>query len=205
MGLLDLGEEDGGFVFISEELDEDDDDGVSTLKQDRDTWVVLDVAEDGGVAAVPFFNTLVFMVPEVARGEKQGFSTDVWALGCTIIEMATGSHPWPKVNDLVSTLYRIGFSGEVSELPTWFSEKAKDFLGKCLRRDSKERWTAKELLRHPFLNDLESNSPKVDEEFIRNSPTIVLDQGVWDSVEVSEAHQNLTHMSSSSNFLAERI
>ncbi|KAI8002719.1 Protein WVD2-like 3 [Camellia lanceoleosa] len=107
-----------------------------------------------------------------------GVSADVWALGCTIIEMAIGFHPWPKVNDPVLTLYRIGFSDEVPELPTWFSEKAKDFQGKCLRRDSKERWIGKELLRHPFLDDLESNSPKVDEEFIQNSPMTMLDQGV---------------------------
>ncbi|KAI7990107.1 Mitogen-activated protein kinase kinase kinase 18 [Camellia lanceoleosa] len=119
--------------------------------------------------------------------------------------MATRPHPWLKVNDPASALYRIRFSGEVSELPTWFSEKAKDFLGKYLRRDSKERWTAKELLCHPFLNDLESNSPKVDEEFTQNSPTTVLDQDVWDSVEVLEAHWNLTHIGSSSNFQAKRI
>ncbi|KAL7217072.1 hypothetical protein ACSBR1_028894 [Camellia fascicularis] len=176
-------------------------DGVKIADLGCARWV----AEDGGVAAAPFSGTPVFMAPEVARGEKQGFSADVWALGCTIIEMATGSHPWPEVNDPVSALYRIGFSGEVPELPTWFSEKAKDFLGKCLRRDYKERWTAKELLHHPFLDDLESNSPKVDEEFTRNSPTTVLDQGVWDSVDVSEAHRNLTHIGSSSNFPAERI
>ncbi|KAF5960335.1 hypothetical protein HYC85_001544 [Camellia sinensis] len=136
------------------------------------------MVKDGGVAAAPFFGTPVFMAPEVVRGEKQGFSADVWALGCTIIEMATGFHPWPKVNDPVLTLYTIRFSEEVPELPTWFFEKAKDFLGKCLRRDSKERWTGKELLRHPFLDDLESNSPKVDEEFTWNSPMTMLDQGV---------------------------
>ncbi|KAF5946830.1 hypothetical protein HYC85_017058 [Camellia sinensis] len=137
-------------------------------------WMV----KDGEVAAAPFFSTPVFMAPEVVRGEKQMLLADVWALGCTIIEMATGFHPWPKVNDPVLTLYTIGFSEEVPKFPTWFSEKAKDFPKKCLGRDSKERWTGKELLRHPFLDDLESNSPKVNEEFTRNSPMTMLDQGV---------------------------
>ncbi|XP_059664166.1 mitogen-activated protein kinase kinase kinase 18 [Cornus florida] len=163
--------------------------------------------EDGGVAKGMFAGTPVFMAPEVARGEEQGFPADVWALGCTIIEMATGSNPWPEVNDPVSALYRIGFSGDVPEFPRWLSEDAKDFLSKCLKIDSKERWTAKQLLQHPFLHDLEMSSEKL-REFNKNSPIDVLDQCFWDSLELledSEPHRNLTHMGSSSNLPAERI
>ncbi|KAL6967925.1 hypothetical protein U1Q18_033730 [Sarracenia purpurea var. burkii] len=90
--------------------------------------------------------------------------------------MATGSNdPWPEVNDPVSALYRIGFSGDVPEFPNWLSEKAKDFLSKCLVRDSKERWTAKQLLHHSFLADKESNSQKVG-DFANTSPTSALDR-----------------------------
>ncbi|CAI0550782.1 unnamed protein product [Linum tenue] len=34
--------------------------------------------------------TPMFMAPETARGEEQGFAGDVWGLGCAVIEMATG-------------------------------------------------------------------------------------------------------------------
>lgn len=154
--------------------------------------------------------TPAFMAPEVARGEKQGFEADVWALGCTIIEMATGSHPWPESNNPLSTLYRIGFSGDVPEPPAWFSDEATDFLSKCLERDCKERWTAQQLMKHPFLEQVfDSNSAcpgqHKDTFTRRDSPVSVLDQGFWESVEESEDQRNSTHVSSSSNSPAERI
>ncbi|PSS05992.1 Mitogen-activated protein kinase kinase kinase [Actinidia chinensis var. chinensis] len=130
--------------------------------------------------------TPMFMALEVARGEEQGFPADIWALGCTIIEMATGESPWPNFSDPVSVLYRIGFSREIPEFPDFLFDQARDFLGKCLRRDPKERWTAKELLKHPFL--WESNfREKHILELNSNSPTSILDQGVWNSIEEPES------------------
>uniref|UniRef100_A0A6N2M846 Protein kinase domain-containing protein n=1 Tax=Salix viminalis TaxID=40686 RepID=A0A6N2M846_SALVM len=87
----------------------------------------------------------------VARGEEQGFASDIWALGCAIIEMASGSTPWHNVNDPVSIIYRVGYSGHLPDFPSCLSEQASDFLDKCLRRDPRERWTASQLLKHPFL------------------------------------------------------
>ncbi|KAJ7960799.1 putative Mitogen-activated protein kinase kinase kinase [Quillaja saponaria] len=151
-----------------------------------------------------FSGTPAFMAPEVARGEEQGFAADIWALGCTMIEMATGSNPWPKINDPVLALYRIGFSGQVPEIPSWLSEKGKDFLDKCLRRDSKERWTANELLKHPFLEELAYHSSEVN-EFTMGSPSSVLDQGLWNSLEVLESPCNPINEGRFSNSPAERI
>ncbi|KAK9269553.1 hypothetical protein L1049_001329 [Liquidambar formosana] len=157
---------------------------------------------DGGASTSTLSGTPLFMAPEVARGEEQSFPADIWALGCTVIEMATGSNPWPEVDDPVSALYRIGFSSEVPEFPWWLSENAKSFLCKCLMRDPEERWTAKQLLQHPFLDELE---PPL-KEFTMSSPTTVLDQDLWDSMEVLETPWNLTHSTSPSwNSPAERI
>ncbi|XP_062015336.1 mitogen-activated protein kinase kinase kinase 18-like [Rosa rugosa] len=134
-----------------------------------------------------FSGTPVFMAPEVARGEEQGFEADIWALGCTLIEMATGGNsPWPEVSDPVSALYRIGFSGDLPEFPRWLSKEGKDFLSQCLTTCPRERWTAKKLLEHPFLKDYSMGSTTLS-----SSPISVLDQGLWDSFEVfEEAPQN---------------
>lgn len=149
--------------------------------------------------------TPLFMAPEVARGEEQGFAADTWALGCTVIEMATGRSPWPEASDPVAALFRIGYSSDVPEFPSWLSDKAKDFLRKCLRRNPKERWMAKELLGHPFVKSLGSNPVQVIKESTLSSPISVLDQEMWDSLEVLGCPQDLTSEGLSLNCPAERI
>ncbi|KAG6634643.1 mitogen-activated protein kinase kinase kinase 18 [Carya illinoinensis] len=166
--------------------------------------LVGNVAGNGDPAISPICGTPMFMAPEVARGEEQGFPADIWALGCTIIEMATGSTPWPEMNDPVSALYRIGFSDDVPELPRFCSENAKDFLTKCLRRDPRERWTAKELLGHPFLTEIDPHTMEA-KQFTAVSPSSVLEHGFWDSSEVLECPRNRSHEGTSSNSPAERI
>ncbi|XP_019193358.1 PREDICTED: mitogen-activated protein kinase kinase kinase 2-like [Ipomoea nil] len=142
----------------------------------------LNPAGRGSAAASIGGGTPMFMAPEVAQGKEQGFAADIWALGCTVIEMATGgSSPWPNfTGGPAALLYHIAFSGESPPVPDFLSDKAKDFLEKCLRRDPGERWTAKQLLKHPFLQEINSLAlPK--QESIIISPTSVLDQCIWNS------------------------
>ncbi|KAI3497280.1 hypothetical protein L1887_39775 [Cichorium endivia] len=130
--------------------------------------------------------TPMFMAPEVARGEEQGFAADIWALGCVVIEMATGGLPWTNVDDPVSVLYKIGFSGESPEIPGDFSYQAKDFISKCLIQDPNERWGATELLKHPFLEEINRHTTEITCRDLRTgSPTSILDQYVWNSTEES--------------------
>ncbi|KAF3453423.1 hypothetical protein FNV43_RR03863 [Rhamnella rubrinervis] len=163
------------------------------------------VSASEGSAMLNISGTPVFMAPEAARGEDQGFAADIWALGCTIIEMASGRRPWPETNDPVSALYKIGYSGDVPEFPSWLSDKAKDFLRKCLRRNANERWTAKELLGHPFLKSFGSHSDQVNKEFTMTSPISVLDQETWDSLEVLASPEEPTIEGSFSISPVERI
>ncbi|KAK1258726.1 Mitogen-activated protein kinase kinase kinase YODA [Acorus gramineus] len=131
----------------------------------------------------PISGTPAYMAPEVARGEEQGPPADVWALGCTIVEMTTGRPPWTDALDAVSAIFRIGFSEEVPEIPAEISEEGKDFLRRCLERDPKKRWTAEQLMKHAFVNDkiIYDRIPKIDE-----SPKCVLERDFWDAVEDEE-------------------
>ncbi|CAL9165782.1 unnamed protein product [Musa hybrid cultivar] len=97
--------------------------------------------------------TPLWMAPEVARGERPTPASDVWSLGCTVIEMVTGAPPWPdmRANDAAGAMLRIGYGGETPEFPARLSDVGQDFLARCFRRDATERWTAEQLLRHPFL------------------------------------------------------
>ncbi|XP_022859732.1 mitogen-activated protein kinase kinase kinase 18-like [Olea europaea var. sylvestris] len=156
--------------------------------------------EGGGSSKSAFSGTPAYMAPEVARGEEQGFPADIWALGCTIIEMATGLHPWQEMEDPVSALYRIGYSGKAPENPSWLSDNAKELLTMCFMKDPNDRWTAAQLLKHPFFHTMEENF-----EFTRKTPTSVMDQRFWDSLESTDSSPNATHIFSSSNSPADRI
>ncbi|GJM89635.1 hypothetical protein PR202_ga05843 [Eleusine coracana subsp. coracana] len=124
--------------------------------------------------------TPAFMAPEVARGEEQGPEADVWALGCTVIEMVTGRPPWSQVvDDVVAAVRMIGYTDAVPEAPAWLSPEGKDFLGKCLCRDAGERWTAARLLEHPFLVSAPAKAADVKGKWV--SPKSTLDAALWES------------------------
>lgn len=161
-------------------------------------------SDGGDERKAPISGTPLFMAPEVARGEDQGYPSDVWAVGCTIIEMATGGAPWPSVGNAVAALYRIGFSEELPWIPSFLSDQARDFLSKCLRRDPEERWTAGQLLKHPFVGELNPPAKQVQESN-SNSPTSILSQNFWSSLEESDTQQGCLKRANISNCPAERI
>uniref|UniRef100_A0ACD5U062 Uncharacterized protein n=1 Tax=Avena sativa TaxID=4498 RepID=A0ACD5U062_AVESA len=130
-------------------------------------------------SAGPFGGTPAFMAPEVARGEEQGPAADVWALGCTVIEMATGRAPWSGVDDVIAAVHLIGYTDAVPESPERLSSEAKDFLDKCLRRRAAERWTAAQLLEHPFLAFAGCCGGDVEAKWV--SPKSTLDAATWES------------------------
>ncbi|KAB1200011.1 Mitogen-activated protein kinase kinase kinase A [Morella rubra] len=122
----------------------------------------------------------LWMAPEVIRRESQGAASDVWSLGCTIIEMITGKPAWEDRG--LDTLSRIGFSDELPEFPTFLSELGLDFLDKCLRRDPCKRWSCDQLLQHPFLSSSSSPNKVTD-----SSPRCVLD---WFNAEFDAEDQD---------------
>ncbi|KAK8564669.1 hypothetical protein V6N12_058252 [Hibiscus sabdariffa] len=110
----------------------------------------------------------LWMAPEVIRGEYQGPESDVWSLGCTVIEMVTGKPAWEDQG--FNSLTRIANSEELPQLPAQLSELGRDFVEKCLRRDRKQRWSCDQLLQHPFVASA-SAPGKIGEP----SPRCVLD------------------------------
>ncbi|XP_047056963.1 mitogen-activated protein kinase kinase kinase 17-like [Lolium rigidum] len=133
----------------------------------------------------PIGGTPAFMAPEVARGDEQGPAADVWALGCTIVEMATGRAPWSDVDNVLAAVHRIGYTDAVPEVPAWLSPEAKNFLTACFARNTGERATAAELLEHPFLA-LQPGEAKARRWV---SPKSTLDAAFWESESDEEADE----------------
>ncbi|MQL72096.1 hypothetical protein Taro_004411 [Colocasia esculenta] len=149
---------------------------------------------DGGKGRAVISGTPLYMAPEVARGEEQGPAADIWALGCTVIEMATGFPPWRDVEDPVAAIHRIAFSADVPEFPCGISDDARDFLGRCLNRDPTKRWSAEELLSHSFVNNIKEFTTDGVSECKGNSPKSTLDQGFWDSWQDEEEDEEKRQM-----------
>jgi hypothetical protein len=100
--------------------------------------------------------TPYWMAPEVIKCEPGGYGTksDIWSVGCTIVEMVTGKPPWPECNSMWAAVYKIANSkGLPTEIPKDLSEDMMDFLEKCFERDPVKRPAAEELLKHRWIEE----------------------------------------------------
>ncbi|KAG2431793.1 hypothetical protein HXX76_009288 [Chlamydomonas incerta] len=95
--------------------------------------------------------SVFWMAPEVIRGTGYGRRADIWSLGCTVIEMLTGAHPWPHLDNQWTAMFTIAKTEEGPPRPKGIGEEAKRFLDKCLQFDPAKRPTAAELLQDPFV------------------------------------------------------
>eukprot|EP00998_Keelungia_sp_KM082_P008575 NODE_4762_length_753_cov_18.857827_g4739_i0.p1 GENE.NODE_4762_length_753_cov_18.857827_g4739_i0~~NODE_4762_length_753_cov_18.857827_g4739_i0.p1 ORF type:complete len:224 (-),score=27.45 NODE_4762_length_753_cov_18.857827_g4739_i0:82-678(-) len=97
------------------------------------------------------------MAPELIRDMAVTKASDVWAFGCTILELLTGERPYAHLGVVpaFTLLYNIGHKGELPRVPGTLAPEAQDFLRKCMAPSSLDRPTAADLLQHPFLNALD--------------------------------------------------
>lgn len=99
--------------------------------------------------------TPMYLAPESAARKEYEAAADIWALGCTVSEMASGLQPWRHTEDseygIWALMFRIGFSDELPEIPPEISEEGKNFLRCCFEKEPSSRWTAEMLLSHPFI------------------------------------------------------
>ncbi|XP_021817531.1 mitogen-activated protein kinase kinase kinase ANP1-like isoform X2 [Prunus avium] len=110
---------------------------------------VVELATISGAKSMK--GTPYWMAPEVILQTGHSFSADIWSVGCTVIEMATGKPPWSQQYQEVAALFHIGTTKSHPPIPEHLSFEAKDFLLKCLQKEPNLRPVASELLQHPFV------------------------------------------------------
>ncbi|KAJ1643166.1 Protein kinase of the Mitotic Exit Network [Coemansia asiatica] len=99
--------------------------------------------DESVVAGTPYW-----MAPEIIQLDGACMASDIWSLGCTIIELLTGKPPYSGLMQM-QALYRI-VEDEHPPIPEGISEELKDFLLQCFRKDPRERPTATELMSHSW-------------------------------------------------------
>ncbi|XP_064897154.1 STE20-like serine/threonine-protein kinase isoform X2 [Columba livia] len=113
---------------------------------------------------VSFIGTPYWMAPEVVQCETSkenpyGYKADIWSLGITLIEMAEMEPPYHELNPL-RVLLRIAKSQPPTlRHPKRWSEDFKDFLRKSLEKSPEARWSASQLLQHPFVVGISDKRP----------------------------------------------
>uniref|UniRef100_A0A3Q0S9H3 Mitogen-activated protein kinase kinase kinase 19 n=1 Tax=Amphilophus citrinellus TaxID=61819 RepID=A0A3Q0S9H3_AMPCI len=76
--------------------------------------------------------TPYWMAPEVINETGYGRKSDIWSVGCTVFEMATGKPPLAHMDKMAALFYIGAQRGLMPSLPDHFSENAKDFVRICL-------------------------------------------------------------------------
>ncbi|ORX44915.1 Pkinase-domain-containing protein [Hesseltinella vesiculosa] len=90
-----------------------------------------------------------WMAPEVIQLKGASTKSDIWSLGCTLIELVTGKPPY---SDLVqmSAMFRI-VEDKYPPLPKLITEEMQSFLLCCFQKNPDERPTATQLKNHLWL------------------------------------------------------
>ena len=97
--------------------------------------------------------TPAYIAPEIFRNEGyEGFACDVWSSGVTLYYMLAGKQPFKggKIEELKAIILK-GKYEEIKDL----SNEANDLINKMLKVNPKERITIEEILKHPWLKNVD--------------------------------------------------
>jgi len=93
--------------------------------------------------------TPYYLSPEICMERPYSFSSDIWALGCVLYEMAALRVPFDatSLQSLVQKITR----GPTPALPSSYSQDLRQLGGDLLHREQNSRPSAQELLQRPVI------------------------------------------------------
>ncbi len=100
----------------------------------RTSTMTADATVEGAL-----LGTAAYMSPEQARGQPVDKRTDIWAFGCVLFEMLTGSPLFARetITDTVAAV--VGIEPDWTSLPADTPGSIRRLLTRCLQKDARRR------------------------------------------------------------------
>ncbi|XP_030965653.1 3-phosphoinositide-dependent protein kinase 1 [Quercus lobata] len=158
--------------------------------QDSQITVLPNAASDD--KACTFVGTAAYVPPEVLNSSPATFGNDLWALGCTLYQMLSGTSPFKDASEWL--IFQRIIARDI-RFPDHFSEEAKDLIDRLLDLDPSRRPGAGPdgyvvLKMHPFFKGIDWKNLRG-----HTPPKLALERGVPSSEgeDVQDSSWNPSH------------
>ncbi|XP_009592600.1 3-phosphoinositide-dependent protein kinase 2 isoform X3 [Nicotiana tabacum] len=126
--------------------------------QDSRITVLPNAASDD--KACTFVGTAAYVPPEVLNSSPATFGNDLWALGCTLYQMLSGTSPFKDASEWL--IFQRIVARDI-RFPNHFSDEARDLIDRLLDIDPSRRPGAgpdgyASLKNHPFFREVDWDS-----------------------------------------------
>ncbi|KAM3282910.1 3-phosphoinositide-dependent protein kinase 2 [Capsicum chacoense] len=107
--------------------------------------------------ACTFVGTAAYVPPEVLNSSPATFGNDLWALGCTLYQMLSGTSPFKDASEWL--IFQRIIARDI-RFPNYFSDEARDLIDQLLDIDPSKRPGAgpdgyASLKNHPFFSGVD--------------------------------------------------
>ncbi|XP_048326033.1 3-phosphoinositide-dependent protein kinase 1 [Ziziphus jujuba] len=140
--------------------------------QDSRITVLPNAASDD--KACTFVGTAAYVPPEVLNSSPATFGNDIWALGCTLYQMLSGTSPFKDASEWL--IFQRIIARDI-RFPDYFSPEARDLIDRLLDLDPIRRPGAgpggyAALKMHPFFNGIDWKNLRT-----QSPPKLALESG----------------------------
>jgi len=104
-----------------------------------------------------FIGTIAYMSPERINNDAYSFSSDIWAIGLVVLEMAMSELPYRDCPTIFVLHQKIKTEPSPSLQGKGCSPALVEFVDLCLQKEPASRPSARQLLTHPFISNHADN------------------------------------------------
>jgi mitogen-activated protein kinase kinase 3 len=119
-----------------------------------------------------FVGTFKYMSPERIKNDNYGQPADIWSLGITMLECATGCYPYQETGTYIEMVQTV-LESPVPSLPPntkdkVFSNELREFTASCVHKNPKQRVPADILLGSPWFRQRGATSLDVSVNHLKS-------------------------------------